>query len=112
MGGLYPALYITPECNVGLPQPLSTFSSPSINTSTIRSNGTNISILYQSKAYMTKYITSGTLTTYFNISTSQTLSGKWTCIGGINTKSQAVAGATVLGNNILYGVVRDQEVVI
>ena len=31
---------------------------------------------------------------------------KNTFIGGINTKSQAVAGATVLGHDILFGVVR------
>jgi hypothetical protein len=45
MNSLCPALYITPEGNVALPQPLSTFSAPSINTSTIRINGTNISML-------------------------------------------------------------------
>ena len=30
MNSLFPALYITPEGHVGLPQPLGTFSAPSI----------------------------------------------------------------------------------
>ena len=106
MNSLFPALYITPEGNLGLPQPLSTFSAPSINTSTIRINGTNINVLYQSKSDMTTYITSGSLTNYVNTSTNQTILGKKTFSGGINTKSQTVAGATVLGNDILGGVVR------
>jgi hypothetical protein len=101
-----PTLYISPEGNVGLSQPLSTFSAPSINTSTIRINGTNISVLYQSKTDMANYITSGSLTNYVNTSTNQSISGKKSFTGGINTKSQTVAGATVLGNDILGGVVR------
>ena len=106
MNSLFPAFYITPEGNVALPQPLSTFSAPSVNTSTIRVNGTNISVLYQSKADMATYITSGSLTNYVNTSTNQNVAGKKSFTGGINTKSQTVAGATVLGNDILGGVVR------
>jgi hypothetical protein len=85
---------------------LSTFSAPSINTTTIRINGTNINRVYQSKTDMANYITSGSLTNYVNTSTNQTISGKKSFTGGINTKSQTVAGATVLGNDILGGVVR------
>jgi hypothetical protein len=55
---------------------------------------------------MANYITSGSLTNYVNTSTNQSISGKKSFTGGINTKSQIVAGATVLGNDILGGVVR------
>ena len=107
MNSFSPTLFISPEGNVFLSQPLSTFSAPSINTSTIRINGTNISVLYQTKADMATYITSGTLVNnYVNTSSNQTISGKKTLTGGIITKSQIVAGATVLGNDILGGVVR------
>ena len=69
-----------------------------------RINGTNINQTYQSKADMATYITSGSLTNYVN--SNQTIGGKKSFTGGINTKSQTVAGATVLGNDILFGVVR------
>jgi hypothetical protein len=46
------------------------------------------------------------LTNYVNTSGNQSIDGKKTFTGGINTKSQTVAGATVLGNDILFGVVQ------
>ena len=55
---------------------------------------------------MTNYITSGTLTDYVNITGNQTLTGKKTFTGGINTKSQTVSGATDLNDDILFGVVK------
>jgi hypothetical protein len=54
----------------------------------------------KAKADMANYITSGTLTNYVNITSNQTLTGKKTFTGGINTKSQTVSGTTVLGNDI------------
>jgi hypothetical protein len=65
-----------------------------------------LSVLYQSKADMTNYITSGTLTNYVNITSNQTLTGKKTFTGGINTKSQTVSGTTDLNDDILFGVVK------
>ena len=53
---------------------------------------------------MASNITRGSLTNYVNANSNQTLGGKKTVLGGINTKSQIVAGATVLGNDILFGV--------
>ena len=101
--GLYgPVLYITPEGHVALPQSLGSFSSPSVNTTTLNINGTNISVLYQSRAAMSNYITSGTLTNYANITGNQTLTGKKTFAGGLNTKSQTVSGATDLNDDILF----------
>ena len=56
---------------------------------------------------MTNYITSGTLTNnYVNITSSQTITGKKTLTGGINTKSQTVSGTTDLNDDILFGVVK------
>ena len=55
---------------------------------------------------MTNYITSGTLANYVNITGNHTITGKKSFTGGFNIKSQSVAGATVLGNDILGGVVR------
>ena len=55
---------------------------------------------------MANYITSGSLTNYVNTSTNQTISGKKSFTGGLHTKSQTVAGATVLGIDILGGVVK------
>jgi hypothetical protein len=82
------------------------FYSPSINTPSLSINNININQTYQSKADMATYITSGSLTNYVNTSTNQSIGGKKSFTGGINTKSQTVAGATVLGNDILGGVVR------
>ena len=82
------------------------FYSPAINTLSLNINGTNISVLYQSKADMANYITSGTLTNYVNITGNQSIGGQTTFTGGLHTKSQTVAGATVLGNDILGGEVR------
>ena len=53
-----PILYMTPEGHVALSQSQGSFSSSSVNTTTLKINGTNISVLYQSKADMTNYITS------------------------------------------------------
>ena len=53
-------------------------------------HGTNISVLYQSKADMTNYITSGALSNYVNMTGNQTITGKKTFASGLNTKSQAV----------------------
>ena len=64
------------------------FYSPVINTPLLKIDGTNISVLYQSKAYMANYIMSGTLTTNVNITGNQIITGKKTRAGGINTKSQ------------------------
>ena len=86
-------LTITGDGNV-LVHPTGSFSSPSINTTSLNINGTNISVLYQSKADMANYITSGTLTNYVNITSNQTITGKKTLTGGINTKSQTVSGTT------------------
>ena len=58
------------------------FYSPSIDTPLLKINGTNISELHQSKAGMTIYITSGTLTNYVNTTSNQILLGE--------TDSQAV----------------------
>jgi hypothetical protein len=70
-------------------------------------------MLYQSKADMTNYITSGTLTNYVNTTGNQIYwQAKRHFTGGINTKSQTVSGATVLGNDILGGVVKYLAVVI
>ena len=55
---------------------------------------------------MTNYITSGTLTNYVYITSNQTLTGKKTFTGGINTKSQDVSGTTDLNDDILFGVVK------
>ena len=55
---------------------------------------------------MTKYIMSGTLSNYVNITGNQTLTGKKTFAGGLNTKSQTVSGATDLNDDILFGVVK------
>ena len=60
MGLSAPALYITPEGHVALPQSLGSFSSPSVDTTNLNINGTNISVLYQSRAAMSNYITGGT----------------------------------------------------
>ena len=75
--GLYGfALYITPEGHAVLPQPSGPFSSPSVNTTTFSTNGTYISIPYQSRASTAKYITSGSLTNHVHMSSPQTLTGK------------------------------------
>ena len=66
----------------------------------------NISTIYQPIADMTNYITSGTLTGYVHVSSPQTLTGKKTFTGGINTKSQIVSGATDLNDDLLFGVVK------
>ena len=55
---------------------------------------------------MANYITIGSLTNYVNTNSNQTIGGKKSFSGGLHTKSQTVAGATVLGNDILGGVVR------
>ena len=55
---------------------------------------------------MTNYTTSGSLTNYVNITSSQTLTGKKTFAGGLNTKSQTVSGTTDLNDDILFGVVK------
>ena len=110
MGLSAPALYITPDGHVALPQSQGSFSSPSVNTTTLNMNGTNISILYQTKADMTNYITSGTLTNYVNITGNQTITGKKSFAGGINTKSQIVSGTTDLNDDILLELLRLWEV--
>ena len=58
------------------------------------------------KAELSNYITSGTLTNYVNRTSNQTLTGKMTFTGGINTKSQIVSGTTDLNDDILFGVVK------
>ena len=68
-------LTITADWKV-IVHPTGSLSSPSINTTNLNINGTNINVLYQSKAAMLNYITSGTLTTYVNASGNQTLGGK------------------------------------
>jgi hypothetical protein len=98
-------LMISPNGHV-IVHPTGSISSPSINTTSLNINGTNISVLYQSKADMANYITSGTLTNYVNITSNQTLTGKKTFTGGINTKSQTVSGTTDLNDDILFGVVK------
>ena len=82
------------------------FYSPAINTPLLQIHGTNISVLYQSKADMANDITSGTLTNYVNTTANQSIGGKKSFTGWLHTKSQTVAGATVLGNDILGGVVK------
>ena len=82
-------LTITGDGNV-LVHPTGSLSSPSIHTTSLNINGTNISVLYQSKADMTNYITSGTLTNYVNITSTQTLTGTKTCTGGFNTKPHCI----------------------
>jgi hypothetical protein len=59
------------------------FYSPAINTPLLKINGTNISVLYQSKADMANYITSGTLTNYVNTTGNQSIGGKKSFTGGI-----------------------------
>ena len=98
-------LMITPNGNI-IVHPTGSISSPSMNTTNLNINGTNISVLYQSKADMANYITSGTLNNYVNITGNQTLTGKKTFTGGINTKSQTVSGATDLSDDMLLGVVK------
>ena len=99
-------LMVSPNGHV-IVHPTGSFSSsPSINTTSLNINGTNISILYQSKADMTNYITSGTLTNYIDITGNQTITGKKTLTGGLNTKSQTVSGTTDLNDDILLGVVK------
>ena len=104
-GTLVPRVYIKSNWLVSV-MDYGSFYSPAIDTPLLNINGTNISVLYQSKADMTNYITSGSLTNYVSTSTNQNVGGRKTFSGGINTKSQTVAGATVLGNDILGGVVR------
>ena len=104
-GTLTPRFSINPSGLVSVLDPNGSFYSAVIDTSTIRINGTNISVLYQSKTDMANYITSGTLANYVNITGNQTLTGKKTFTGGINTKSQTVAGATVLRNDILLSLI-------
>ena len=82
------------------------FYSHIVTTPLLNIDNTNINELYQSKADMTNYITSGTLTNYINITGNQTITGKKTLTGGINTKSQAVSGTTDLNDDILFGVVK------
>jgi hypothetical protein len=97
---------ISPNGHV-IVHPTGSISSPSSKyLQSLNINGTNISVLYQSKADMTNYITSGTLTNYVNITGNQTITGKKTLTGGINTKSQTVSGATDLNDDILFGVVK------
>ena len=72
-----PRLYIQPSGRVVVPDSGSLYS-PEIDTPTMKINGTNISVLYQSKADMTNYITSGSLTNYVSITSNQTLTGKKT----------------------------------
>ena len=54
---------------------------------------------------MADYITSGTLTNYVNTTGNQSIGGNKSFTGGLHTKSQTVAGATVLGHDILFGIV-------
>ena len=96
---------ITPNGHVFV-HPTGSISSPSINTTSLNINGANISVLYQSKADMTNDITSGTLSNYVNITGNQTITGKKTFAGGLNTKSQTVSGTTDLNDDILFGVVK------
>ena len=65
-------LMITPNGHV-IVHPTGSITSPSINTTSLNINGTNIGVLYQSKAEMTNYIASGTLTNYAHISNPQTI---------------------------------------
>ena len=102
-GRIIPRLYINSDGLVSVVADGS-FYSPSIDTPLLKINGTNISQLYQSKADMANYIRSGTLANYVNASGNQTLTGKKTFTGGINTKSPTVSGATALGNEMLLGV--------
>ena len=62
------------------------FYSPSIDTASLKIDNVNTNQLYQSKADMANYITSGTLTNYVNTTGNQTISGKKTFSGGVNTK--------------------------
>ena len=55
---------------------------------------------------MINYITSGTLTNYANVTGNQTLTGKKTFTGGINTKSLTVSGTTDLNDDILLELLR------
>ena len=57
-----PHLYITSSGMTVIP--FGSFSCPTIHTTTLNINGANISESYQSKADMTTYITSGSLTNY------------------------------------------------
>ena len=68
-------LMITPNGHV-IVHPTGSISSPTINTTSLNINGTNISILYQSKADLTNYKTIGTLTNDVNITGNQTITGK------------------------------------
>ena len=101
-GILTPRLYIDPNGLVSVMDGGS-FYSPSIDTALLKINNVNINQTYQSKADMSTYITSGSLTNYVNTTANQSIGGKKTFTGGINTKSQTVAGATVLTNDILFG---------
>ena len=78
------------------------FYSPIINTPILKIDNTNIDELYQSKADMTNYITSGSLTNYVNITSNQSITGKKTCAGGLNIKSQTVSVTTDLNDDILF----------
>ena len=98
-GTLIPRFYINSSGLVSV-MAEGSFYSPTINTPSLNINGTNISVLFQSKADMGNYITSGTLTNYVNITGNQTIGGKTSFTGGLHTKSQSVAGTTVLGNDI------------
>ena len=103
-GTLIPRVYVHSAGLVSVME-YGSFYSPAIDTPFLKITGTSISQLYQSKADMANYITSGTLTKHVDRSGNQTLSGKKTFTGGINAKPQTVSGAAVLGNDTLFGVV-------
>ena len=93
-------LTITADGNV-LVHPTGSFSSPSVDTTTLNINQTNINVVYQSKAAMSNYITSRILTNYVTITGNQAITGK-TLTGGLNIKSQTVSGTTDLNDDILF----------
>ena len=100
-----PRFYIQPSGRVVVPDSGSLYS-PEIDTPAMKISGTNISVLYQSKADMANYITSGTLTNYVSITSTQTIAGQKTLTSGINTKSLTVSSATNLNDDILFCVVK------